>query len=368
MKKSFLCSVALLAAVPAFANDQIIKPYQSIRSSGMGGVKITTGLYDQNFFGNPARATANPKFKLTVLDVMAEVNSHSISNLSTLTNDDNNFYSGLAGTSGDNNHLRVQTTIPSVYFPTGENSKMAFAFGILLSSQVDVNLRRSYNVDPAGVMDVGPAFTVARKFLENDALSVGITPHATYRISSNRAFTVLDIIRGKSPTSNAYRAQGSHIDVDLGATYDMPFDFEEFKFTAGLSINNILGGKYTNLGVRPVSDIAGQTFAQPRAFNFGMSAKREQVGPFRDFVLALEIQDVGNNPDGGFFRTFHLGAEGHFGVLMPRVGINQGYLCLGLGLDLPVFNFELATYGEEMSLNPGGLGDRRYAVRIGLNI
>ena len=52
--------LGLALSPSAHALDQIIRPYQSVRSAGMGGVRITTGLYDENFFNNPARVTANP--------------------------------------------------------------------------------------------------------------------------------------------------------------------------------------------------------------------------------------------------------------------------------------------------------------------
>jgi hypothetical protein len=68
------------------------------------------------------------------------------------------------------------------------------------------------------------------------------------------------------------------------------------------------------------------------------------------------------------FKTVHIGYELHYGVLAPRVGINQGYLTAGLGVNLPVLQLDLSTYGEEASLNVGGVEDRRFALRLGLHI
>ena len=45
------------------------------RSDAMGETRITTGLYDENFFNNPARVTANPRFRFTIVDFAAEGNS-----------------------------------------------------------------------------------------------------------------------------------------------------------------------------------------------------------------------------------------------------------------------------------------------------
>ena len=64
--------LSLTLATPSSALEQIIRPYQSIRSAGMGGVKITTGEYEENFWGNPARVAFNPKWRLTFFDFSAE--------------------------------------------------------------------------------------------------------------------------------------------------------------------------------------------------------------------------------------------------------------------------------------------------------
>jgi len=37
-------------------------------------------------------------------------------------------------------------------------------------------------------------------------------------------------------------------------------------------------------------------------------------------------------------------------------------------LQFSAINIDLATYGEEMSLNVGGLQDRRFALRFGIDI
>ena len=362
-----LVSIALIIAPKtSWSLDQIIRPYQSVRSSGMGGLTLTTGLYDENYFGNPARVMANPKTRFSLFDITAEVDSTAISHISDLTSN-GDFYSKMSSTAGSNNHVRVQTAFPALYLSPKE-SKMHYAFGILMSTQADVELRNSLQIDPTFVTDIGPAFTIGRYFLENDALSIGLTAHATFRLASNRDFTFIDLIEGKTLSATSIAGQGAGIDFDLGSTYVLPIDLWGAKYTAAFAINNILGGSYTNLGIHPIQDIQSAPPAQPRSFGFGISAKYDTLWAFTDFVAALEFKDIGNNPDGGLFRTVHIGAEARYGVLIPRLGINQGYLCAGLGLDLRYFTLDFATYGEELTLNPGGMEDRRYAFKLAFQI
>jgi hypothetical protein len=172
---------AILLSKTVFAQEQIVRSYQSARSSGMGGVKITTGLYEENFFGNPARVTQNPRTMFQLFDLGFETSGASITNAGSLLSSGSDAMQVLGDTAGANNHLRLQTTFPAFYVPNW--GKMAYAFALITSTQADLALRRSYRVSPMTIVDIGPAFTLGRLFLEDDALSIGGTAHANYRLS-----------------------------------------------------------------------------------------------------------------------------------------------------------------------------------------
>ena len=366
--------LSALSPGQARALDQIIKPYESVRSSGMGGVTLTTGLYDENYFGNPARVTDNPTWRVTILDPMVETNSN-IGNSIKAVNGGNSVYSKLGADAGQNNHFRLQTTMPSVYIPPGTDGKWGFAFGLITSSQVDIDLRRSFSVDPTGIVDIGPALTVGRRLLEDDALSVGTTAHVTYRLSTNQDFTLVNLISGQSLSPSSTGGQGGMIDFDLGLTYKFKhFHPADLNFSVGGALDNVLGGNFNNLKLPFVKNSSGnptpanKPIPEPRRGGFGFSAERENFGILHNTVAALEFQDIGNNPDGSLFRTLHLGGETHLSLLALRAGINQGYFTGGVGIDLKIMTLDLSTYGEEMSLNPGGLQDRRYAAKLAFQI
>lgn len=366
--KTAVLSALALAAPSALALDQIIKPYQSARSSGMGGVKLTTGLYDENFFGNPARVTDNPKWKITVLDPMVEFNSETPNTISDLTGSGDTIQK-IGNTAGKNQHVRTQFTMPAVYLPTGEDGQWAFAFAWLSSVQADVNIRRDYAITPQAIVDTGPAFTVGRTFLENEELSVGITPHLTYRLAADPGFTLADLIKGRSLSPRKSGGQGTHLDFDIGGTYWLPWTVgEDGHIQVGAAINNLFGGNYSNIGFHPINDLPNKPMAQPRTYGFGGSLNYEELYVLGATSVALELQDIGNNPNGSWLRTLHIGGETHYGVLAGRLGLNQGYIAGGLGLDLKAVTLDVSTYAEEMSLNVGGFADRRYAFRLAFEI
>jgi hypothetical protein len=406
---------ASFLTVNAFALDQIVHPWQSIRSSGMGGLRYTTGLYDENFFGNPARATANPKWKVQIIDVEAEATGPTFSTVGSLVGG-NDVIGKLAEHAGDNNHVRFQTSLPVVYLPNLGGGKWSYQLApLLLSLQADAGLRRSYQVSPNIIADLGPAFTIARKFhvgifgsatsasdeaavdapsapsadpwnkdkpkeaakaekkpvasaagVDEDNLSVGVTAHATYRVATKQQFGLVDLIRGESFGVKS-GGDGAHLDFDLGTTYILPIHPLDIELQAGAAINNLLGGNYSNLS-KGSADLTERPLPQPRSLGFGMSASKAETGVFTRSTVALEFSDIGNNANGSLFRTVHLGGETRLGVLAFRLGVNQGYLGGGLGLDLRVLTLDVATYGEEMSLNVGGQQDRRYAFKLGIQI
>ncbi len=346
------------------ALSQIIRPYQSVRSAGMGGVRITTGQYDENFFGNPARVSANPSWRVQLLDPMFETTASSIAAISDVVGSDN-VYQSVSSNAGTNIHGRIQFAFPALYIP--RLGSMSYALGLIMSTQFDVDLRRSYQIDSTAISDIGPAFTIARTFLD-DKLSVGATAHATYRVASKEGYSIIDFLQGVSLSPLQSGGDGAHLDFDIGSTYVLPWAKPlEFDLIAGVSMNNLLGGNYKNLGLSFLNQ-ASNPPSQPRTLNFGISAQRAEFLMLSDLMLALEFTDIGNNPDGSLFKLIHFGGEFRFGILRPRFGLNQGYLCAGLGLDLKVLQLDVATYGEELGLNTGTLQDRRIALRFALGI
>lgn len=361
----FWVGFSLLDAGSVFAQEQIIRQYQSTRASGMGGVLITTGLWDENFFGNPARVTDNPHRKFQVVDLTLETTGAAITNAGNLLQSGNDAIGDLGDTAGRNNHLRIQTVFPAFYIPNW--GKMSYAFALIQSTQADFALRRSYQMSPMTVLDIGPAITVGRKFLTDDALAVGVTAAGTYRFTSEAGYTLIDFLQGKSLSPSKTGGDGGHVDFTLGSTYRLPVKWRDWTFTGAIAVNNLLGGRYQQFGF----DLAGgrTPIGQPRAFSFGMSASRKTIWKLSEVLTALEFQNIGNNgPYGTIFRLIHWGTEARYKHYLVRVGLNQGYLTAGVGLQFRLVSLDLSTYGEERSYVAGGLQDRRFALKFGFSI
>jgi hypothetical protein len=364
-----LAALALASHAQAARSYQnIIRPFMSVRSAGMGGVRYTTGMYEENFFANPAKIIDTPHWRIDIVNVTAEVNSGAISNLDKLTAGGDEV-TNLASTAGSNNHFRLQTVMPAYYSHAFWDKKYAAAIGIVTSTQGDIGLRRSMQLEPNVFTDVGPAVTLARRLGKDDRFAVGVTGHYMYRVATKDTFTTVDYISGQKFNKDNAMGEGGMIDFDLGMKHDIAWQPMGWDLTDAFAVNNVLGGKFKANSPDLVSGSQPAPPKQPRTFNAGVAGKKDGALGFTSATLAFEVQDIGNNAHGSIFRTIHMGGELEVKeTIYLRAGLNQGYVAAGVGFDLPLLKVDLSTYGEEMTLNAGGMEDRRYAVRIGLSL
>jgi len=242
----------------------------------------------------------------------------------------------------------------------------SFGVGLTVSTQIIAQVSQSGTIDPTAVLAAGPVINLARRFLD-DRLSIGVNAHAEVRGNSQSNYSVEQYLGG-DPISNVVKGgNGLGYDFDLGTTFKPHWTLGQFQYELAFAVNNILNGQYKNVS-HPISGWSGDPFQSSRSYNFGLSVLHDYFWFFKFFLLAAELTDLGNNPDGSIYRCVHLGSEFKWKLLAARLGISQGYLSAGFGVDLIYFNVNVATYSEELGLNPGVMEDRRYAAQIGFEI
>lgn len=371
MNPTLLKSVLLLSLLAwspnALAYRPIIRDFHSARTAGMGDVRYTVGQYEENFFANPARSADNEGFLLQLPKLTLEMGSGTMGSISKLVNSGNSGLGALSSVVGEPLYARFQLIPFAVHFKNFISDKWSFGAGIFVSAQTISVLSQSGQIDPTTAISGGPVLNLSRRLLEEDRLVVGMNLRTEARASSKSQFSIQDFLTGTNVSQAVKGGSGFGLDFDLGATFRPHWNAGGFDYQLGFAINNLLGGEYKNLG-KPISTWAEGPYATPTTFNFGVSATRKDLWKLDHLILALETTDIGNNKDGSFYRTLHMGAEAKWKVLKLRTGLNQGYWTGGLGVDLFVFSLNFATYGEELGLNPGVFQDRRYALDLGFKI
>jgi hypothetical protein len=351
----------------SLAFSPIIRPYQSARTAAMGNVRYTTGFYEDNFYANPARITENPKAMFQLPKLTFEAGGGTIGSISDMLGSKDGGFDSFSDSVGKPLSARFQMLFPAFYKPTFFTPDYSFAFGLPISAQVVGQISQTGLITPTTVLGGGPAFSFARRLLPEDRLSIGTTMHTEFRATAGKAYNLYDLL-SDSIKDTLSGGSGMQLDFDLGATFRPHWGLGGFNYQVAFAINNLLGGTYDNLGGK-IPSWDGAPTPSPRAFNFGVSARKDVLWKFTQFMMALEFTDIGANGDGSFFRTIHFGSEATWkDWLKLRAGLNQGYLAGGLGFDLNWFTMNLATYGEEMGLNVGSLEDRRYTLDLGFQI
>ncbi len=337
---------------------------------GMGGVVTTTGNYGDALFANPARHSEVEESKLSLIDINLEANTNLITNARNVSN----LKGGSGGSTiakasdliGQNQHFRMDYLLG--YYNPHFIANSGFAFGLLVDAQTNMTIHSTTDLDSQLVAQVGPNVGISHRFLD-DTLSLGINTHVLYRAANDDTISVLDFLSGsKGLKLKDLAAEGAGIDADIGAYYFIPWDIEFMKLSFGGSVNNVLKTHYSNFHPALVSGLGKNPPAADRLFNVGSRLDFIDFFLLKESLLAFEVQDIGDSAKKySIYKRLHLGGETKLlKFLILRGGLNQGYYCAGVGLNLPLLKIDLATYGEELSANAGGVEDRRYMLRLAL--
>ena len=362
MKKILFFCIFLIEQT-CFALYQIRKPFVSTRSVGMGGVKISTGLYEENFFNNPARVTENPTNRFTLLKLTPlETNAQSINMIQNLSK--NQDIKTVTNAVGQNVHYQGQVILPAFYLTTNESRNWAFGVGLIANTQADAILRSSFNANLEAAASVGPALTYGYKFFNQQPLSLGVSAHFIAQGGAESNVSLVDFVESNSLRNLLSTNSNLVLDFDFGLTY-LLLNFYDYQVNFALSIQNVFNGENTFALTKTNQSL---NFSNPRSYGFGFNLVTPYLFNLSDTTFAIELTDISNNPDGSFFKLFHVGLETHISLFALRAGFNQGYVTAGLGIDLSYITFDFATYGEELELNVGTFEDRRYTLTVGIEL
>ena len=374
MTRKILIILTCLLATPVtlFAAEEEIPLYRGIRSQSMGGVITTTGDYAEALFGNPARHSEIEHSKFSLIDLTLSANSNLVTGVKSAKS-----FSGGSGAStitgatsliGKNEYARLDLLIGGYYNPHFLGD-IGFAFGMLVSTQAQLLLHYTTDINAQTITNVGPNMGVSHRFFE-DKLSLGLNLHTLYRIAADDRLSALDFLSGKSLKLKDIANQGVGIDLDFGGYYFVPWKLNEVKMGVGASLNNILKSHYRTFNPAYVNGLGANPPGSSRLLNTGVRFDFNDIWILREPVLAFEINNIGATAKRySFFKKVHFGGETKItSRFIFRGGVNQGYLGGGIGFNLPLLKIDLATYGQELSGTTGGLEDRRYMFRLALEI
>ncbi len=150
---------------------------------------------------------------------------------------------------------------------------------------------------------------------------------------------------------------GKGYGVDLGANFIIPAPF----FSA------VLSGVWKNMGGMSFrsEDPNARIPSEKNDMSVGVALSFDtpllSIGPAIDFRYL-------NREDIQLMRKLNFGIEIGVPLIDIRGGFHEGYYTAGLGLNLGLFQLDLATYGVELGAYPGQIEDRRYVLEFKMEL
>jgi len=353
MKRPLLLSVLLtLQANTAWAGERY-EFYNGVRMLGMGGAGVAVVNDETSLLVNPAGLGKLRDYFITIADPEIGLGSETqeIAGTAILKVIRPQEALGLNNTH-PNKHLHARAQVfPSIVVPN-------FGFGLFGKYEVNSEVNNQtnqfkyhYTNDWAGVF--GFNFRIF-----NGIIKLGANARITNRVEVRRD----DI----DPTSTGLSLktlakEGLGVGSDGGVLITAPIAWLPTLGAVyrdmGRTSYNVRNGLFMNTSERPDST--------PGSLDVALALNPIHGKGIRS-VWTLEFQDALTTGDEDRqMRRLHGGVEFNFAdAFFLRAGMNQAYWTAGMELSMLSYQFQVASYGEDIGTAAAAREDRRYVVKF----
>ncbi|MGZ6480212.1 MAG: hypothetical protein ACXWQE_12965 [Bdellovibrionales bacterium] len=353
MKMSFLFGALILfLSANTFAAERY-HYYNGIRQMGMGGASVATVNDETALITNPAALGKLRDYFITVFDPELDigVQTQQIAGTSELSMTDPQKALDKANLHPDKHlHLRGQV-FPSIVVP---NFGVGFFGKYVVDSQLDsaTNLfTYDYTNDYALVMGVNFRFF-------NGIMKIGSNARITNR-TEVRNSTI-------DPTStnltlSGLASSGVGVGSDTGIIMTAPVAYlptiAAVYRDAGRTSYGLRDGIFMKTATKPDSTPGTLDGAISISPILGKRVRSTWTVELQDSLNVAKEKDI--------MRRAHGGVEFNFAdAVFVRAGMNQRYWTAGLELSMMNYQFQAASYGEDIGPDQTPKEDRRYVVKF----
>lgn len=393
MDKVLLLLLSLLLFSPAgFAQEgvhtSIHHLYQAPRALGMGGAFTAVANDYSALFYNPA-ALAYLEESQTNLSMEGAFSTDQLQKFFSDVNGASSSTDDPAGKTTAIHNVLLENYGKQFSLRTGlfegvhVRPGWGFAF-IPMDFTIDVKVHQQVTpaINMRSYADTTLAFGIGRKF-KGEAipgrLAWGVTGKMVNRGYLSRQILTTDFL---VPDAKVFDPKdlrfGYTLDADVGLLFSpsIPTEglfaiFREAKPTFAIVARNILdygfGSSFPGLNKEGAVEAPEKLH---RTYDFGMKFEFPSVTIF-GARLAFDVRDVAH-PNFSFRKGMHVGFEIDWRMAswwkgQYQIGMNQGYLSLGLNALLGAFRLDLVTYGEDIGSFDQPKENRLYLVKMNID-
>ncbi len=337
------------------------RPYRSAYLLGKGDAGLASVEEEDAIFYNPAGlALGEGIYKKTVFASPHIEFSQSTRDLyKQLEEEKKSESESLRNLIGKNQHASVQNLSALVF--------RRAALGVLFSTEADVLVSRpaeSRGIETVDTKYTGNqmlVFSLAEAYLDKK-IAIGMTGKYLIRNEGNLHASIIDASSLKSASSGKTAQLGTGMGLDFGLllTTGKPSRFGS---------SHSLGLTVENLGTTKIISASDGAALSPmkQAINVGYALKLKTL--FSYFILTADYRDLSSSYEKNTYKKMHFGGElnvaERFGA---TAGLNQGSLCAGLYTDFWLMRIDAGFYGEEVGEKVGLYGDKRYFLRVAVQL
>ena len=341
-----VCLILLFLSRAALAAE-LIQLGETVRSFGMGGVRVYGPNDAGTFLSNPAALSYMKGMNLEIFNMNLGVNGvQAYNDFKNVNLSGPSSFSQLYG-----KHLWVggqgyaSFTLPYFGFAAYDQAYIDFLLHNPAYPTLDMTYLNDYALALGGSIPLGPGG------------SFGITAKRINRVGGPQQIGP-SILNSATLTSkqliDQFQNKGSAYGLDMGLMYKLP-----------VPLNPTLSLAWQDVGSTAFIMSGGSTAPERIKDNLTMSATFEQELLLAGIAGGIEYRHITDNNE-QFGKKVHLGAEVSLLMFDFRAGFYQGYTTYGAGLDLWLMQLDVASYTVERGAYPGQTPDQR--LQFGLNM
>lgn len=342
-------------------SQERIEFYKSIRSLGMGNTSVAVANDETSLLLNPAGLGKLRDFYGTIIDPEIEMGTKAINmyNAHSFTQpwSPSDAIPASVASPGDYFHFRGQV------FP----SFVARNFGIGILQKYDMNTKYDSATAKSNVFyrnDLGVVLGYNLRLFDG-RVKIGVNGRLVNRIEINdSSFDPTQALDLSSLGAAGIAKEGTGFGMDAGILLAAPWTAIP---TLGATLHDIGGTSFSASSGQRLNSATTRPSTVSQDLDVGMALFPIHSNHIRS-VWTIEYKGLltaQNEADKT--KLIHTGIELNINdLLFIRAGYNQRYWTAGLELSSESFQFQLASYGEEIgSSSTSTEEDRRYLMKVG---